>query len=428
MLSANKILISYYYLTLFSIFFLALGIAGALNIIFISVIYFSGILAVILKKSVNKTVLTALVLVFFFNLLSAFYSKILHDIPFYISWFVWLPIVFLVLNFFYMVYISNGLNKIVNDLKIIFKLSMLVNLVVVFILLSGDYSFSINFGSNFLDVFINTINVLNNNIGILHDMGFSRGYLSYFSLGLYFFLYSFFNRRERIVYGIFLYIYTIMLGAKAPFLAYNVIFLLMLINYFKMSLLIKSVLFLFILVIMVLVGFFNIEIINEAFMYNGRYIFPVFFYSDFWMHPFGSGFGNYSLFAFKDILSFSIPVYSPLLQDPRVVVPLQDFASQVYGIGWNGASDILFPIAESDLLFFSVQLGAIFTIILFLMLIYTYFKFSRFFFNNVEFSHSLMYLTTFLFFSSLLQDYFNSVFPLLFFSMVLILSNRVKVA
>lgn len=427
-MSKTFALMLYFRLFLFSVLLLNFDFEVLDARLFIAVLYFSGVVALFMKTKVDKIVVYLWVFITLINIYSNFYASLYLDIPMYKSWIVYWLFIPLILQ-----YIANsvsffGIIKVLSMIKKLFYLQILISIFALCIMLLGGFSIDLQFDGNLTEITLDVMHALNKHIGILHQYGLSRGFLPYFSIGLYFVVFSILSKKERLFFGGYLLVFTFLLGAKAPLLGFIAVIFLVFINKSIKNYLLKMLVFYIVVIVVAMIVVCFITEINTVFMFDGRYIFPVFIYSDFWLHAFGSGFGNYGLFAFTEVLNFSIDVYTPLLDHPRVLGGIIEYAESAYGYTYSGSNDILFPIAESDLLYFTVQLGAIFTVILFYYVakilitnINLFFKVRLF-----NYQHNYLMLFVFLLVSSIFQDYFNSGFSLLFFGFLMVFNKYKK--
>jgi len=394
--------------------------------IFILLIFISAVIAVVLNRKIDKVIMYLWVFFGVINIFSGMYAQIIYNISFYKSWAVQMFAFPLIMQFVLNCVYILGIKKILQYIKKVFLFQMyIINPIVVILMLSSDFIIHLNTGGNLI---VELMHMLNANIGVLYEYGMSRGYLAYFSIGLYLLSYSLLNTKQKKIFAIYLVVFSIMLGAKAPFIGLLVVLFFLNIRKYKLQSFYK-ITFTYLIVFLIGALFYKyFDIINFAFMADGRYIFPVFIYSDFWSHFFGVGMGNYSIAAFKEVYSFDIDLVSPLYLSSVFANDMENLA-KVYGIEFNGNLDILYPIAESDLLFFSVQLGSLFTIILIYFIFAIFVKNLMLFFkhNNI-WQHNYFILFIYLLITSILQDYFNSIFSILFFSFLLVFYKLSKIS
>jgi hypothetical protein len=416
------------YLNIFLFSILMLNFIAFDNRFFIAIVFFSGVVALWMKMKVDKTIIYLWIFITTINILSNMYANIYLSIPIYKNWMVYWIFIPLVFQFVLNTTEYFGIYYILQKIKKIFYIQIVISFFAICLILFNGFSINVSILSNPFDTFILLIQAFNKNIAILYEYGMSRGYLAYFSIGLYLIIYSILSKKERRFFSIYLLMLTIILGAKAPLLGFLTVLLFFGLNFIFRSYYLKLLITHTSTIGLILLIIYFVEEINILFMADGRYLFPVFIYSDFWQHILGSGFGNYSLFAFKNILNFSADMYSPLLDNPAVQNQLENLASTVYNYNYVARNDVLYPIAESDLLFFSVQLGSGFTIVLFYWLVKIYIKNINLFFRNSRFNYQKNFFILFIFLliTSILQDYFNSVFSWIFFAFLLVFNNENK--
>lgn len=230
-------------------------------------------------------------------------------------------------------------------------------------------------------------------------------------LGVFLFLFvSSFEKIKfhKIIFSITL-AYVLIVGSKSVAFGFVVYFVIRCFLEVKNTLF-RVTTFSFAVAIIFYVFVLNLDIFNAIMILDGRYFIPVFYSEDFWSRPFGVGMGNYTLAAYaNEIIVDTKGLFTPVWIHTDMVDKFD-----------------MFPIAESDLLLFTVSFGWLPSLLAILYIIWVFIEFIFGLGSKSKMQVNGFLLFVFLLFSGVFQDFLSMQFIWILYSLTLLMMKKIR--